>query len=222
MLDLSFDYLTFDGLASITCFPAGRPQVGNPWTPGAGVVIPHVNTGRIEVAEAVPSAGVYQRYRQRVEIPAVLAGRGAYIPAMGDVFRMEDNSLWTILAVGYPRFNNSYTCHCQQLLLAGGLSDTVSLLSSTITNVHGSKVVAHAAVQTGIAARIQPMDAQEIVLQQRFGFDVNYRVYTATDLEAKFDDLILDEGSEANYEIKSWADRKRIDVLSCYFCKLRP
>jgi len=59
-------------------------------------------------------------------------------------------------------------------------------------------------------------------LQQRLGFDVNYVIYTATDLETKFDDLLQDDVSGVQYEIKTSGARQRIDVLSAYYCRVRP
>jgi len=221
-LDLSADYLIFDGLADVTCYPATSPESGNLWHRGVAKPIADARIEKIDVVEVEPSAGVYDRADTRIRLPAVLAAEISYAPAIGDVIEDAESAAWVVLAVGKPRFNNSWSCFCRQLLLAGGLCDSVTLLSSSVTNVHGSKVVAHNSIQTQIAARIQPLGEAEIALQQRLGFDVNYVIYTATDLEIKFDDLLQDEASGVVYEIKSSGTRRRIDVLSSYYCRVRP
>lgn len=221
-LDLSADYAIFDGLAAVTCYPATSPESGNLWHRGAAKPIADARIEKVNVVEVEPSAGVYDRADTRIRLPAALATEATYTPAIGDVIEDATAAAWVVLAIGNPRFNGSWSCFCRQLLLAGGLCDSVTLLSSSVTNVHGSKVVTHNSIQRQIAARIQPLGEAEIVLQARLGFDVNYVIYTAVDLETKFDDLLQDEASGTLYEIKTSGARRRIDVLSSYYCRVRP
>lgn len=221
-LDLSTDYKVFGGLAAVTCYRARSPQIGNNWNTRSGISIADARIQKINMVEVEPTAGVYDRADTRIRLPAVLMTAAGYVPSIGDTIEAADKALWIVLAVGHPRFNNSWSCECRQLLIAGGLCDLVSLLSATVTNVHGSKVTAHTATQTHVAARIQPMDEQEVNLQARLGFDVNYRIFTETDVAAGYDDLFEDEATNTLYEIKSSGARKRIDVLSTYYCRVRP
>ena len=220
-VDLSNDYGVFDGMEDVTCYPATAPAAGNVWNRGAARAVANARLEKINVVEVEPSAGVYDRADTRIRLPAVLATTIGYTPAIGDVIEDVESAAWVVLAVGKPRFGNSWSCFCRQLLLAGGLCDRVSLLSCSVTNVHGSKVVTHNSIQRQIAARIQPLGETEIVLQQRLGFDVNYVIYTESDLETKFDDLLENEASGVQYEIKT-SSRRRIDVLSAYYCRVRP
>jgi len=223
-LDLSADYLVFDGNEAVTCYQSASPQSGNGWTPNQiGVEISVARVEKIEEVEVQPSAGVYDRADTRIRLPATLCEDEGYTPAIGDTIEIADGTTWTVLAVGRPRFNNSWSCFCRKLNMPSGLADSVSLLSATVTNVHGSKVTSHASVQSGIACRIQPMGEQEMTLQARRGFDVNYVIYTSADVDAKFNDLFLDEATGGDtYEIKFSGDRKRLDAFSTYYCRRRP
>lgn len=221
-LDLSSDYGIFDGLSNVICYPAKSPESGNTWARDSGVSIARARIEKINIREVEPSAGVYDRIDTRIRLPAALVAAAVYTPKIGDVIEDADEAAWIVLTVGRPRFGNSWTCGCRQLFLTGGLCDSVTLLSASVTNVHGSKVVAHNSIQTKIAARIQPLGEAETIVQQRLGFDVDYVIYTATDLEVKFDDLLQDEATGKKYEIKTSGTRRRLDVLSSYYCRIRP
>lgn len=223
VLDLTDDYKIFDGLADVTCYPAESPEVGSRWTQGTAVSIADGRVEKIDAVEVEPSAGVYSRADTRIRLPAKLCSAMSYVPGIGDLIETADAALWTVLRVGAPRFNNSWSCFCRQLLMAGGLCDSVTLLSASVENVHGSKVTCLGTGATGIACRIQPLGEQEITLQARMGYDVNCVIYAAEDVEIKFDDLFLDEADGVTlYEIKYSAARRRIDVLSSYYCRRRP
>ncbi len=222
-LDLSTDYLVFDGRATLTCYPATTPEVGNLWTAGDSVTIADGRIEKIDQVEVEPTAGVYNREDTRFRLPAILCTAEGYTPAIGDLIEDASAALWTVLRVGHPRFDNSWSCFCRQLLMAGGLCDSVSLLTASVENVHGSKVTCYPPTADGIACRIQPLTEQQIVLQARMGYDVNYVIYTKEDVENKFGDLFRDDADDTTlYEIKYSSTRRRIDVLSTYYCRRRP
>lgn len=220
-LDLSNDYAIFDGLEPISYYPATKPEGDAKWTDGAAVVVNDARIEKISGAEVEPTAGVYLRYDTRFRLPAVNV---AFTPHVGDRIRSASLEYWVVLQVGHPRFNNSWSCFCLNLSLAAVLKDSVTHKVATVTNVHGSRKTTYAAEDetASVGARIQQLTAQEIDYQGRLGFDVSHTIYTAVDLPAKFGDLLLDEATDVEYEIKSYSGRTRIDQLPAYLCKVRP
>ena len=213
------DYVIFDGLENVWYFPPKTPEFSAAtWTKDEGVLVRDARVEKIVTVEMEPSAGVYGKSDMRVRLPVKTC---VPIPQMGGMIQCADESIVTILAVGMPRFQNSYSCECRTLIMSGGLKDTFELLSESHTNVKGSKVSTHTSIQSGISGRVQPLGEAEILFQNRLGFDVSSVIYLTVDLPWKFNDLLRDQNGVV-YEIKSSSQHRRIDAFPKYHVKVRP
>lgn len=225
-LDLSNDYLIFDGLETVTVYPAAWKQShrsDDEDVPGlAGVEVDGARIEKIVMREYAPSTGVTLMSDTRFRLPAVVLTAASYAPTVGDYIVQADDTIWTVLGVGLPRFGGLWSCDCVQLAVNAETSQRMSLLSAAVVNVAGSRVTQLTAIDTGVVARVILMGVDEIEFQEKLGFDVNYQVYTLTELDAKIGDLLEDEDTGARYEIKTWRDRQRIDSMPVYYCKRRP
>jgi hypothetical protein len=217
-LDLTDDYLVFDGRESVTAYPATAPEIGLGWTHGKSVAVADARIEKITEREYEPTAGATVRVDTRFRLPVKTAA--GYVPSVGDVVVRSGGETWTVVEAGMPRFGNSYSCYCLRLEVSGGLGETLTFSPSVATNVKGSLVMTRGN-STTTAGRVQPLGEQEIIFQAQLGFDVNYKVYTAVDLPAKNGDLFVDAAG-VTYEVKSSSGRQRIDTLPTYLCKRRP
>ena len=173
----------------------------------------------ITLAERQASQGVYRADDVTWELPAVNV---KYDPKPGDVITDCDDRDWTVLDVRGPLYNDFWACTSRDLVLAEDLRDTIDhLQGSASVNAYGSRVVSHATVSSGIAARVQEIEPTISDGRGKRSTVRRFMIYLASSLTLTQDDLLQD-GSGNQYSITGWRDKASITDLFAVNCELKP
>ena len=173
----------------------------------------------VTLAERQASAGVYRGDDVTWELPAENV---KYNPKPADTITDEDGTVWTVLDVRGPLYNDFWACTCRDLVLAGDLRDTIDhLQGSAAVNAYGSRVITHSEVASDIAARVQEVEPLISDGRGKRSTVRRFTIYLASPLTLTHDDLLQD-GSGNQYSVTGWRDKTSITDLFAVNCELKP
>jgi hypothetical protein len=156
-LDLSADYLCWDGTEAITLSSVTR-------TGARQVAVPIAKGRNIRSRERSPSGGVYAGYERNWHLPARLLPED-FVPKIGDVITDGDGVRWTALTADFQRLKCRWQLGTVDLVLANDLQDTIYVERATVTyDGAGAPVKTYptsGAPLYALAARMQPI-TQEV------------------------------------------------------------
>jgi hypothetical protein len=130
----------------------------------SGTVIPHALRRAMSASEAtivargdvhkiVPSGGQHAAATVIWHLPV---SELAVAPRLGDVILDAQNQRWTILNVKQTTLASRWRCETNNVVIAFGLDDTISVLKPT----NGSSGPPWRIWRTGVRARIQPIETK--------------------------------------------------------------
>lgn len=206
-LDLKDDYKVFDGLQNVTLD-------GAPVTDAYALDI--VDT------EGAPSEGVYLH----TDVEFQIRTTAGVVPQIGQVIVDGAGRSFNILAVRQPFANDYYGCICREVTIVAGLA-----LANKITRYpaivsvdeEGSRIVDNSTADpafTDVPAKIQDVSAEHADFMGKRGFDRLFHIYVDSEIDLNHGDVLKDEHLII-YDVLSWENRDRIDVLSMIVAHIR-
>jgi hypothetical protein len=187
MLDPSDDLAAvFDGIETVSLLRRGT-------TPGAtGTVIAHALRRAMSAVEAavvtrgdvhknVPSGGRHTAAAVVWHLPVVEL---PVMPQLGDIVLDGDGQRWTILAVKRTTVGTRWRCETKNVAVAFGLDDTISVLKAIDgSGICGPGETMWRTWQTGIRARIQPIETKITRSDTAVSTTNRYRIFVEENLE---------------------------------------
>lgn len=155
-----------DGLAAVTVVRRGE---------ASGVVVSHAlrrQVGSRKLSDSGALASDAAWHLPTAELP--------FEPRPGDAIVDGDGARWTVLAARRSPLTGRWRCRARNLVVAYGLDEAVDIERACYTkNVTGEEQAVWQTVQSGAAARIEPIAAEVRQTHDRRHTRARYRVFVA-------------------------------------------
>ena len=189
-----------DGLEPVTLL---RP--GGAATSVGGALRAAVSTAEARASEGKVTAGDVVWHLPAAEL--------ASPPVPGDVIVDAAGGRWTVLAVRRATAQSRWRCACRNLAIAGGLDQHVDIEQATYAKgEHGAEQAAWRPWRTGVAARIQPIQATASDEHQRHVTTAEFVVYLGEPLAVDHTHRIKSPDGTV-YRVVGSRRAERIDAL---------
>jgi hypothetical protein len=194
-----------DGLQSVTLTRPGS---------SATTAISDALCGRVTTDEAKASQGAYTASDAVWHLPDSALGSP---PRLGDVIVdgiVDGNDQrWTVLAVTHTTLEGRWRCVCRNLAIAHGLDEYVDIEKVAYTKgADGAEQPTWRTWKTGLAAKIQPVEADVDDLHQRQVTTARFKVFLAEPLPLDHTHRI--KGPDGTlYRVTGYQKADRIDAL---------
>ena len=198
-LHLATDHTKFDGLENVTL---------------DGGAVSDAYRLPVDLTEAEGTEGVYLKTDVIFQLPTA----PVITPTVASVIVATGVS-YNVLGVRPPFKGDFWGCTCRESAITAdvALRDLISLWPAVAgEDEYGSRLVTHPAVDAAfedIPGRVQKRPADIKVMAGKRQFDRVFDIYVARDINLKVNDLVKDQDG-IQYEVISWKNRERIDVLS--------
>jgi head-tail adaptor len=209
LLHVTGDLGCFDGLEGVhVSLPGNSTPVAV-----AGALRRSVTT-----REAEASDGTYTASDLKWHLPVAQLESA---PPLGSVITAADGEPWTVLEVAAQTLGERWLCWTRNLVIAGGLNQTITIQQATWTKTaSGAPQATWTDYRTDLPARVQPISSRiEVQHDQRLA-RVTHQVFLAEQVLVDQNFRVLHDG--AVYNLLGYREPDRIDRLIVLDVELVP
>lgn len=211
-VDTSQNYLAWNNTEAVTLTSHQNAPAGD-----KAFALPTAKRRAPKWKELAASGGVYTGQDLVWLLPQTVVSAAGAIgnrqPKPADTIEDAAGNVWTVLEAAYNAIRSTWMLTCRNLVLAYGLTDTLSVKRPSLTtDAAGGRTYTYTTVYTGILARIQETDTQSKDERGKRVTVKDYTIYVGTRLVLTIEDQVIDQADNV-YEVLGTQDADRIDQL---------